>query len=210
MPCRTGSDPRLKLALALVCQLCGRGKHGLSPGQKFFPAHGVCADIFPSWLVDGKADLRNIVDAIEQVEGAQRIAGKLAVLLRRHQDAEPVLVVNDVEKPVRYDDAVPGAEAALDPHIAGIVEPLLHKHQRVGAAFPGLCHFLHYEGAVPLGTVLHLLGVVGQVLRGVLHPAAEGFFHLIGAQLMAVRSRPGHIRWACPHTPRRAVPMAGS
>ena len=97
-----------------------------------------------------------------------------------------MLVVNDVEKPVRYDDAVPGAEAALDPHIAGIVEPLLHKHQRVGAAFPGLCHFLHYEGAVPLGTVLHLLGVVGQVLRGVLHPAAEGFFHLIGAQLMAV------------------------
>ena len=137
-------------------------------------------------MVDGKADLSDIVDAIEQVEGAQRIAGKLAVLLRRHQDAEPVLVVNDVEKPVRYDDAVPGAEAALDPHIAGIVEPLLHKHQRVGAAFPGLCHFLHYEGAVPLGTVLHLLGVVGQVLRGVLHPAAEGFFHLIGAQLMAV------------------------
>ena len=38
-----------------------------------------------------------------------------------------MLVVNDVEKPVRYDDAVPGAEAALDPHIAGIVEPLFDK-----------------------------------------------------------------------------------
>src|SRR5699024_2577082 len=103
-------------------------KHGLSPGQEFFPAHGVCADVLPAGLVDGKADLRDVVNTIEQVEGAQRIAGKLAVLLRRHQDAKPVLVVNDVEKPVRYDDAVPGAEAALDPYIAGIVEPLLHKH----------------------------------------------------------------------------------
>ena len=97
-----------------------------------------------------------------------------------------MLVVNDVEKPVRDDDAVPGAEAVFDPHIAGIVEPLLHKHQRVGAALPGLCHFLHHKGAVAVGAVLHLLGVVGQVLRGVLYPAAEGFFHLIGAQLMAV------------------------
>ena len=92
-----------ELALALVCQLCCRGKHGLSPGQEFFPAHGVCADILPAGLVDGKADLSDIVDAIEQVEGAQRIAGKLAVLLRRHQDAKPVLVVNDVEeaRPIR-------------------------------------------------------------------------------------------------------------
>ena len=97
-----------------------------------------------------------------------------------------MLVVDDVEKPVRNNDAVPGAEAALDPHIAGIVEPLLHKHQRVGAAFPGLCHFLHHEGTVAVGAVLHLLGVVGQVLCRVLHPAAKGFFHLIGAQLMAV------------------------
>ena len=91
-----------------------------------------------------------------------------------------------MEKPVRDDDAVPGAEAALDPHITGIVEPLLHKHQRIGAAFPGLCHFLHHEGAVAVSAVLHLLGVVGQIFCGGLHSAAEGFFYLIGAQLMAV------------------------
>ena len=97
-----------------------------------------------------------------------------------------MLVVDDVEKPIRYDDTVPSAEAALDPHIAGIVEPLFDKHQRIGAVFPCLCHFLHYEDAVPIGAVLHLLGVVGQVLRRVLHPAAEGFFHFISAQLMAV------------------------
>ena len=34
-------------------------------GQEFFPAHGVCADILPAGLVDGKADLSDIVDAIE-------------------------------------------------------------------------------------------------------------------------------------------------
>ena len=59
---------------------------------------------------------KDIVHKIKMCIRDRRIAGKLAVLLRRHQDAEPVLVVNDVEKPVRYDDAVPGAEAALDPH----------------------------------------------------------------------------------------------
>ena len=121
-----------------------------------------------------------------------------------------MLVVNDVEKPIRYDDAVPGAEAAFDPHIAGIVEPLLHKHQRVGAAFSGLCNFLNHKGAVPIGAVLHLLGLVGQVLRGVLHPAAEGFFYLNRRTAHGSRSPPGRIRWACPHTPRRAGPMAGS
>ena len=45
-----------------------------------------------------------------------------------------MLVVDDVEKSVRDDHAVPDAEAALDPHIAGIVETLFDKDERVGAA----------------------------------------------------------------------------
>ncbi len=97
-----------------------------------------------------------------------------------------MLVIDDVEKAVRDDDAVAGAETSIDAHIPRVVEFLLHEHERIGAPLSGFGHLLHHEGGVALGAVLHLLAVVGQVLGWVPHPAAQRLFHLVGAEFVAV------------------------
>ena len=44
------------------------GEYRVRPGEEFVLARGVCADVFPAGLVDGKANLRDVVNPIEQVE----------------------------------------------------------------------------------------------------------------------------------------------
>lgn len=78
------------------------------------------------------------------------------------QNAEAVLIVNDLQCTVCDDDAVGGAEAGLYP--AGEVHPLLDENNGISAGLLRRLHLFEYIGGVTIGTVRHFLVEPRQVL----------------------------------------------
>ena len=130
----------------------------------FHPLHellhgdGPGGHVLPAGLVDAHGDLGDVVEVVELPEGAQGVQHHLWIFLRVHQDALPVLEINDVQELVRHDQAVPGAEAVR--HIAGEVQPLFDEDERVSAERPGFLQLFQHELHIPIGVGVHFIAVI--------------------------------------------------
>ena len=155
----------MKIATALVCQLCLIGQVILRPFEKLVLFHDADADIGFPGLVDGHADGIDVVDAVKDLQSAQGIQHHLRIIHGADLHAFAVLIVHDVHLTVSDDDAVGGAEAV--PHPAGEIHSLLDQDDRVGAGLLCGLQKLRYIGGIPGGAVLHLLVVPGEVFDGI-------------------------------------------
>ena len=66
------------------------------------------ADILPSWLVNGHADLIDVIDVIKEFQRTEGVALHLRIFFSGNKNAEAVFEINDPERAVRDDDAVGG------------------------------------------------------------------------------------------------------
>ena len=151
----------MKIAAALVCQLCLIGQVILRPFEQTVLFHDADTDIGFPGLVDGHADGINVVNAVKDLQRTQGIQHHLRIIHGADLHAFAVLIVHDVQFTVSDDNAVGGAEAVLYP--AGEIHSLLDQDDRVGAGLlcglQKLCHI----GGIDGGAVLHLLVVPGEV-----------------------------------------------
>lgn len=78
-------------------------------------------------MVNAHGNLGDVVEVVELPEGAQGVQHHLGIFLRVHQDALPILEIDDVQELVRHDQAVAGAEPVR--HITGEVQPLFDEDE---------------------------------------------------------------------------------
>ena len=127
----TAPFPAGILAAALIRELRPFLEFAVSPFEQRGFIHSADADIAEPRLEDGQPDLVDIVDAVEDLQSAERIQHHLRIVLRRHLHAFAVLVIDDVHSPVGDHDAVGSAEAVLD--VPGKIHSLLDEHDGIGA-----------------------------------------------------------------------------
>ena len=181
----------MELALTFEGKLGGRLQNGLCPFEKLGGRNGVGADVGAAGLVDSHRDRVDVVESIEDLQSAERIQHHLRVVVCGDLHALAVLVVHDVEGAVSDEDAVPGAESALD--IFGIVEPLLNQHDGVCRDLLRFGEEFQHIGGIAAGTFLHLLVVPGEVFGGVFGRNAQSRLELVFAQAVGIRSLGGEV-----------------
>ena len=116
-----------------------------------------------SRLVNGHADIINIVDDIKELQGSKRLALHLRIISCIHEDTKDVLVTEYSQGTICNDDAVSGSEALLHP--AREIYTLFNQNLRISAAFLGGLYYFKNVSGIAIGTVLHLLVVPGEILR---------------------------------------------
>ena len=181
----------MELALALEGKLGGRNQYGFCPFEKFGGRNGVGADVGAAGLVDSHRDRIDVVESIEDFQSAECIQHHLWVVVCGDLHALAVLVIHDVEGAVSDEDAVPGAESALD--VFGIVEPLFNQHDGVGRDLLRFGEEFKHIGGITAGTLLHLLVVPGEVFGGVFGRNAQSRLELVFAQTVGIRTFGGEV-----------------
>ena len=174
------------LALAVVGHLRPGLQFVLRPGFQVFDGYGPGADVFASRLEDGHRHLTDIVESVVHRQSAERVQLHLRIVLRLDEDSHAVLEVDDVKLVVGNDQAVPGTEAVR--HIAGKIQFLLDKNDRVFADLLRRLILLHDELRIGVGAFLHLVGIVIRDRAFASH--MESTLQLVFAQRMSRRSFP--------------------
>lgn len=95
---------------------------------------------------------------VELPERAQGVQHHLGIFLRFHQDALPVLEIDDVQELVRHNQAVAGAEPVR--HITGEVQPLFDEDEGIGAEHLSFLQLLQHELHIPIGVDVHFIAVI--------------------------------------------------
>jgi hypothetical protein len=174
----------------LEVALSGIGELGCGLQRSFYPfvelvlCYREGADIGAAGLVNRHGNRVNVIDAIEDFQSAERVKHHLRIVVSIDLYALTVLIVHDVKRTVRDDDAVAGAKTTL--HEAGVIEALFNQNNGICAFLLCLVDQLHDECSVADGTVLHLLVVVGEIFGGVLRFHAERLFQLVLTKAVGV------------------------
>ena len=127
------------------------------PIHELLHGDGPGGHILPAGLVDAHGDLGDVVEVVELPERAQRVQHHLGILLRVHQDALPILEINDVQELVRHNQAVAGAEPVR--HITGEVQPLFDEDERVSAERLSFLQLFQHELHIPVGVGVHFVTI---------------------------------------------------
>ena len=175
-----------EVAITGESQLSGRLQDFIGPSVQGFLFQLKGADVLAARLVDGHADVVDVVDVIEQLQRTEGVALHLGIVLRRDQNTKAVLVIDDAECTVSDDDAVGGSEALFYP--VGEVHTLFDKDDRVGAGLLGGFHLFHDEGCIAVGAVLHLGVVPSEVFGRVFDCHAQRLAELVLAKAVRVGS----------------------
>ena len=114
--------------------------------------------ILTAGLVNAHGNLSDVVEVVELPERAQGVQHHLRIFLRVHQDALPILEIDDVQELVRHNQAVAGAEPVR--HITGEVQPLFDEDERVGAERLSFYQLFQHELHIPVGVGVHFIAVI--------------------------------------------------
>ena len=144
-------------------KICGRLQHFIRPPVQFFLGKLEGGDVLTSRLINGHADVINVVDVIKKLQGSKRVALHLRIIGRIYEDSKTVLVIAYSQGAICNDDAVSGSEALFHP--ARKIYTLFNQNLRISAAFLGGLYHFKDVGGIAIGTVLHFLVVPGEILR---------------------------------------------
>ena len=178
-------------ALTFRRQFCRRLQHRFGPLEQFFLAHGAGADVVPAGLEDSHGHLADIIDAIKQVQRTEGIAHHLRILLGIHQDSQAMLVIDDCQGIVGYDEAVACSKTAWHP--LGKVQPLFDHDHRVLAGCFGCGQAFHDELRVFISAFRHLLIKERESLRRVFQLLPQRRLHLEFTERMGICSLAGEF-----------------
>ena len=138
----------------------------------------------PSWLVDGHADLIDVVDVIKEFKSPEGVALHLRILFSGNKNAEAVFEINNPERAICDDDAVGGTEALFYP--AGEVNSLLNQDNRISAGLLCGLDLLQHEFGIAAGAVVHLFGIPGKSICRIVCREPQHFLKLELRECMSI------------------------
>ena len=154
--------------------------------QEIHFVHRAGADVSAPGLEDRHLDGFDIIDPVIDIQGSERIAHHLRVVIGINEDTEAILKINDVKHLICNDQTVAGSESFRYP--SGKIQSLLNEDFRIFAVFSGFLKLLHNIGTIFVGTVGHFLIKVVQVFRRIRRIPSECCKHLVFAECMCIGS----------------------
>ena len=169
--------PRTECALPRVCQFCCMYERVLRPCQKVCLGDGAFRDVAEPRLEDNHPDRLNVIQSVEHLDAAERIAHHLRIALSTDLNPLAVLVVHDADGLAGDDERVGCAEAVRNE--VREVHPLLHRHHRILRLLAELRHKPHNELGIEFGTLFHLAVIGGQLLGRIAYSLAQSLAEFV-------------------------------
>ena len=173
-------------------QFCSGFQNLIGPAVEVVFGHLKGGYILASRLVDGHGHRIDVVDTVEQFQGAQGVTHHLGVVIRLHQNTKPMLIVDDMECSVGDNDGVRGTEALFHP--SGEIHPLLNEDYRVRAGFLGSFRQFQDIGSVSVGAVFHFFVIPSQMLGRIDCLHAQRLAELVLTEAVSIGPFSGIIR----------------
>lgn len=87
-------------------KICGRLQHFIRPLVQLILGNLKGGDVLTPWLVDGHADVINVVDVIKELQSTERVAFHLRIVSRIYEYTKTMLVIAYSQGAICNDDAV--------------------------------------------------------------------------------------------------------
>ena len=144
-------------------------------------------------MEDNHPDRLDVVQSVEHLDAAERVAHHLRIALSTDLNALSVLVVHDADGLAGDDERVGCAEPIG--YKVREVHTLLHGHHRILRLLAELRHKPHNELGIKVCTLFHLTVIGGQLLGRIAHSLTKCLAEFVLTERMGIRSLGSILAW---------------